>query len=338
MDIVTLGIDLARNVFALHGVDATGKEVFVRPDVSRKKLIETVANIKPCLIDMEACSGAHHWSREFQKFGHTVRIIAPKFVSPYRMEGKHGKNDAADAKAICEAVARPNMKFVPAKTVEQQSLLTVHRAREGYVSSRVELINRMRGILSEFGHVFPHSEKVFRAGVNSVLEDLPGHTNFVIGDLFNELDHVEEKISTYSRQIAEIAKTNEQVKNLMKLPGIGVVTATAMVATIGNAYEFKSGRQLSAWLGLTPRQNSSGGKARLGKITKTGDGYIRKMLVMGARSILLQAEKREDSVSQWAKELRARHGYGKALVAIAAKNARMCWAMMKLGEGFKMPA
>jgi transposase len=150
--------------------------------------------------------------------------------------------------------------------------------------------------------------------VNSVLEDLPGHTNFVIGDLLNELDHVEEKISTYSRQIAEIAKTNEQVKNLMKLPGIGVVTATAMVATIGNAYEFKSGRQLSAWLGLTPRQNSSGGKARLGKITKTGDGYIRKMLVMGAKSILLQAEKREDSVSQWAKELRARRGYGKALL------------------------
>ena len=162
------------------------------------------------------------------------------------MEGKHGKNDAADAKGICEAVTRTSMKFVLAKTVEQQSLLTVHRAREGYASSRIELINRMRGILSEFGHVFPYSEKVFRAGVNSVLEDLPGHTNFVIGDLLNELDHVEEKMSTYSRRIAEIAKSHEQVKNLMKLPGIGVVTATAMVATIGNAYEFKSGRQLSA--------------------------------------------------------------------------------------------
>lgn len=337
MAIVTVGIDLAKKVFAVHGVDAAGKRALVRPKVPRDQLLQLIASLPPCLIGMEACSGAHYWAREFQKLGHTVRIMAPKFVAPYRMSGKHGKNDAADAAAICEAVTRPNMRFVPIKTLEQQCLLMIHRARQGYVKAQTEFINRTRGLLDELGIVVPQSKKAFKQGVHKVLEGLPGRANGVIGDLLSEISHLNERSAQYEKAIAEQARQDQQARQLMQLRGVGPTTAMAILASIGNGHDFASARQFSAWLGLVPRQNSSGGKAKLGRITKAGDNYIRTLLVLGARSLLMTAHKKTDPVSRWALQLLQRRGYGRAVVAIAAKNARMCWAALRLGESFKVP-
>lgn len=337
MTIVTIGIDLAKNIFAVHGVNAAGKPELVRSDVRRTKLLTLIANLPPCLIGMEACSGAHYWAREFEKFGHTVRIMAPKFVAPYRMGGKHGKNDAADAAAICEAVTRPNMRFVPVKTIDQQGKLFIHRAHQGYVAQRTALINRIRGILSELGIVLPLTYKAFYRGVHQTLEDLPGYCNQVIAELISELDHVQERIAQSEHQIQQLAKDDTLAQRLMQLRGIGPATATAIVASIGNGHDFKNGRQFSAWLGLVPRQNSSGGKTKLGRITKEGDSYLRRLLVLGARALLASAAGKSDPVSRWALQLRERRGYGRALVAIAAKNARMCWAMLHLQDEFRIP-
>jgi len=338
MAIVTLGIDLAKNVFALHGVDASGRLVLQRPSVPRSKLLELVASLPPCLIGMEACSGAHHWARLFQAHGHKVRLMAPKFVTPYRLSGKRGKNDAADAAAICEAVTRPSMRFVPVKSLQQQGELMVHRARQGFVAQRTATINRIRGLLSEFGVVLPLKAATVRREAMNQLEDLPGWANTVIGDLLSEVARLDERIAQYDRHIEQIAKHSAAARQLMQLPGVGATTATALIAMIGRGHEFKSGRQLSAWLGLVPGQYSSGGKQRLGRITKAGDPYLRMLLILGARSVLQSAAKKSDAVSRWALQLAARVGYWKAIVAIAAKNARMCWAALHLGEGFRLPA
>jgi transposase len=338
MAIVTLGIDLAKNVFALHGVDATGKPALVRPSVPRGKLLELVAALPPCLIGMEACSGAHHWARLFGAHGHTVRLMAPKFVAPYRLSGKRGKNDAADAAAICEAVTRPSMRFVPPKTVQQQSELMVHRARQGFVAQRTATINRIRGLLSELGIVLPLKAATVRREAMHQLEDLPGWANTVVGDLLSEMHRLDERIAQYDRHIEQIARQNAPARQLMQLAGVGATTATALVAMIGRGQEFKSGRQLSAWLGLVPGQYSSGGKQRLGRITKAGDPYLRMLLILGARSVLQSAQDKSDAVSRWAVQLAARVGYWKAIVAIAAKNARMCWAVLHRGDSFKLPA
>jgi len=338
MAIVTLGIDLAKNVFALHGVDATGRAVLVRPSVPRGKLLEVVASLPSCLIGMEACSGAHHWARLFQAHGHTVRLMAPKFVAPYRLSGKRGKNDAADAAAICEAVTRPSMRFVPPKSLQQQSELMVHRARQGFVSQRTATINRIRGLLSEFGVVLPLKAATVRREAMQQLEDLPGWANTVIGDLLSEVHRLDERIAQYERHIEQIARDSAPARQLMQLPGVGATTASALVAMIGRGLDFKCGRQLSAWLGLVPGQYSSGGKQRLGRITKAGDPYLRMLLILGARSVLQSAKQKADAVSRWAVQLAARVGYWKAIVAIAAKNARMCWAVLHRGENFKLPA
>jgi transposase len=338
MAIVTLGIDLAKSVFAVHGVGDSGQPELLRPEVRRHKLKEVIASLPPCLIGIEACSGAHHWAREFEKMGHTVRLMAAKFVAPYRMSGKRGKNDANDAAAICEAVARPNMRFVPVKSIDQQAEQFVHRARQGYIQERTALINRIRGLLSELGIVMPLKANTVRKQSHLVLEDLPGWCNTVIGDLLSHLSSLDDRIAEYDKNIRQIASQNERAQQLMKLSGIGATTASAIVAAIGNGHDFKSSRQFSAWLGLTPGQHSSGGKARLGSITKAGDSYIRSLLVLGARSVLLRAKGKTDPVSRWALQLKERRGYWRAIVAIAAKNARMCWAALKLGEGFKVPA
>ena len=338
MAILYVGIDLAKNVFALHGVDATGRAVLVRPSVARSKLLELVASLPPCLIGMEACSGAHHWARLFASHGHTVRLMAPKFVAPYRLSGKRGKNDAADAAAICEAVTRPAMRFVPPKSIEQQSQLLVHRARQGFVVQRTATINRIRGLLSEFGVVLPLKAAIVRREAMRHLEDLPGWANTVIGDLLSEVSRLDERIAQYDKHIDAIARDSAPARQLMQLPGVGPTTATALVAMIGRGQQFKCGRQLSAWLGLVPGQYSSGGKQRLGRITKAGDPYLRMLLVLGARSVLQSAATKSDAVSRWAVQLAARVGYWKAIVAIAAKNARMCWAILARGESFKLPA
>ena len=219
--IVTIGIDLAKNVFAVHGVDATGKPALVRPSVPRAKLLELIASLPPCLIGMEACSGAHHWAREFQKFGHTVRLMAPKFVIPYRLSGKRGKNDAADAAAICEAVTRPNMRFVPIKSVEQQGQLLVHRARQGFVEQRTATLNRIRGLLSELGIVLPLKAAVVRREALVRLEDLPGWANTVIGDLLSEVSRLDERIAQYDRHIQLMARQSADAQRLMQLCGVG---------------------------------------------------------------------------------------------------------------------
>ena len=338
MAILTVGIDLAKNVFALNGVNESGKPELVRPAVARGKLTEMVAALPPCTIGMEACSGAHHWARLFIAQGHTVRLMAPKLVSPYRMSGKRGKNDAADAAAICEAVQRPNMRFVPIKTEEQQSRLMVHRARQGFVEQRTATLNRIRGLLSEFGIVLPLKAEVVRREAANRLEELPGWANTVIGDLLSEVHHLDERIKQYDVHIRTMARQCTAAQRLMRLMGVGQTTATAIVAMVGNAAEFDSGRQFAAWLGLVPGQYSSGGKTRLGRITKAGDAYLRSLLVLGARAVLNAAPNKADSLSRWALKLRQRRGYWKAVVAIAAKNARLAWAVLTKGESFKSPA
>ena len=338
MSILYVGIDLAKNVFAVHGVDEHGKPALVRASVPRAKLHALIASLPPCTIGMEACSGAHHWARLFAALGHTVRLMAPKFVTPYRLSGKRGKTDAADAAAICEALQRPNMRFVPVKSLEQQATLTLHRVRQGFVEQRSALINRIRGLLSEFGIVMPLKASTVRHQAAAALEDLPGWANTAIGDCLSELHRLDERIAQYDRHIALQARQDERARVLMRLHGIGETTATAIVAMVGNGHEFACGRQFAAWLGLVPGQYSSGGKTRLGHITKAGDGYLRSLLVLGARSVLNAAKGRTDALSGWALALQERRGYWRAVVAIAAKNARMAWAMLTRGERFAMPA
>jgi transposase len=337
MAIVTVGIDLAKNVFALHGVNAAGDVQLRQPKLARAKLNEVFAALPPCTIGMEACTGAHHWARLFAAHGHTVKLMAPKLVAPYRMSGKRGKNDGADAAAACEAVQRPNMRFVAVKTVEQQSRLTVHRARQAFVAVRTSHINRIRGLLAEFGIVLPHKAQTVRRHAAEQLEDLPGWANLVIGDLLSEVHHLDQRIQQYDHHLRAMARECKLAQRLMQLMGVGQATATAIVATVGNAREFDNARQFSAWLGLVPAQYSSGGKPRLGRITKAGDSYLRNLLVLGARSVLNAAAGKTDSLSRWAIKLAERRGYWKAVVAIAAKNARMAWAVLTKGEAFKLP-
>jgi transposase len=338
MAIEFIGIDLAKNVFAVHGVNEAGHPELVRPTVAREKLHELIAALPPCVIGMEACSGAHHWARLFAANGHTVRLIAPKFVTPYRMSGRHGKNDAADATAICEAVQRPNMRFVPSKSLEQQSRLMVHRARQGFVEQRTANLNRIRGLLSEFGIVLPLKAATVRRRACDSLEDLPGYANTVIGDLLSEITRLDERIAQYDQHIRSMAKSDAIAQRLMQLCGVGETTATALLAMIGNGHDFSCGRQFAAWLGLVPGQYSSGGKTRLGRITKAGDAYLRSLLVIGARAMLVAARNKADKLSRWAIALAERRGYWKTVVAIAAKNARMAWAVLRPGEEFVLPA
>ena len=336
MNIITVGIDLAKNVFAVHGVDDNGKAVLVKPKVSREQLLPLLVQLPPCVIGMEACSGAHHWARLFRQHGHTVRLMAPKFVTPYRMSGKRGKNDAADAAAICEAVTRPNMRFVPVKSEHQQIILCLHRTRQGFVEERTAVYNRLRGLIAEFGIVLPQKVASLRREIGAHLEDLPGYANQCIGDLLSHADQLDARITDYDRIIAQAARDDARSKRLMERPGIGPVTASALLASIGGGHDFKNGRQVAAWIGLTPGQHSSGGRARLGRITKAGDPYLRSLLVMGARSILAGLGDKQDGFSRWARSLQERRGYWRAVVAIAAKNARLAWAVLKYGEDFRL--
>jgi transposase len=336
MNIITVGIDLAKNVFAVHGVDDSGKPALVKPKVSRPDLLPLIATLPPCLIGMEACSGAHHWARLFRQHGHTVKLMAPKFVAPYRMTGKRGKNDAADAAAICEAVTRPNMLFVPVKEEHQQIILCLHRTRQGFVEERTASYNRLRGLIAEFGIVLPQKVTCLRREIGAHLENLPGYANLCVGDLLSHTADLDVKIAEYDRAIAQAARDNDRSKRLMTLPGIGPVTASALLASIGGGHDFDNGRQVAAWIGLVPGQYSSGGKARLGRITKAGDSYLRSLLVMGARAVLNSIGDKQDRFSRWARSLQERRGYWRAVIAIAAKNARLAWAVLKYGEDFKL--
>jgi transposase len=326
--ITTVGIDLAKNVFSVHGVDAAGTTV-LRRTVRRDRLVETVAALSPCLIGMEACSGAHEWGRRFEQHGHTVKLMAPKFVAPYR---KSDKNDGNDAEAVCEAVTRPNMRFVPVKSVEQQALLALHRVRQGFVVERTAVINRLRGLLSEFGVVLPLRSVTVRRQAAQAAEALPELARRAISDLLEQLRLLDKRIDSYDKELDAQARLSEPARRLMKIRGIGATTALAIVATVGNAREFKNGRQFAAWIGLVPGQYSTGGKSRLGHISKRGDAYLRNLLVQGARSVLQTATAHQDRVSRWALELQQRRGYYRTLVAIANKNARIAWALLAKNE------
>jgi transposase len=336
--VTVLGMDLAKDVFALHGINAAGKAILVRPNVSRAKLLDVLAALPPCIVGMEACSGAHHWARELVKLGHTPKMMAPKFVSPYRMQGKRGKNDANDAAAICEAVMRPNMRFVPIKSMDAQATLCVHRTRQGFIEERTATINRVRGLMSEFGIVLPQKADTVRRQAHLAIEHLPGWAARTVTDLLAHIALLDERIAEYDQHLKQVAREDDRCTRIMAIPGVGPTTATALLAAIGNGHDFKNGRQLAAWLGLVPGQCSSGGKARLGRITKAGDRYLRTLLILGAKSVLANAPDKSDAISRWAVALAGRAGYGKALVAIAAKNARMIWAMLAKGVAFEVPA
>ena len=320
----TLGIDLAKNTFSVHGVNSHGA-VVLRRSLSRAKLSELVVQLPPCLIGMEACSGAHEWARRFSAFGHTVKLMAAKFVKPYR---KSGKNDSNDAEAICEAVARPNMRFVPVKSLEQQSDLTLHRVRQGFVEERTATLNRLRGLLAEFGHVLPLRAVEVRRQVPQLLGTLPSRVAACARDLLQHAAQLEVKALEYEHEIRAHVRSNALARRAQTRMGIGPITASALVATVGNGRDFKNGRQFAAWLGLVPSQYSTGGKTRLGHITRRGDAYLRTLLVMGARAVLQRAGSLTDPLSRWAIAVRERRGYHRACIAIAAKNARVAWALL----------
>ena len=325
MNIVsTVGIDLAKNLFSVHGIDAHGT-VVLRRTVSRAKLPELVAQLAPCLIGMEACTGAHEWARQFSRFGHTVRLMAPKFVAPYR---KSGKNDGNDAEAICEAVTRPNMRFVPVKSIDQQADLSLHRVRQGFVEERTGTLNRIRGLIAEFGYVLPNGPKHIHRELPAILEKLPARVAQCARDLLEHAQRLANKVLEYERDIRVSVQDNELARRAQRRQGVGPITASALVATVGNGHDFKNGRQFAAWLGLVPRQYSTGGKTRLGHITKRGDSYLRTLFVMGARSVLQRAARETDPLSRWAQAVHARRGYQRACVAVAAKNARVAWALL----------
>ncbi len=262
--------------------------------------------------------------------------MAPKFVSPYRLAGKAGKNDAADVLAICEAVRRPHMRFVPVKDEEQQSMQCLHRTHQGFIEERTASYNRLRGLVSEFGLVAPQSTEQLRRLAREHRKNLPGWVSQCVDDLLRHIDNIELKIAEYDRILAKIAARDSRSKNIMKLRSVGPTTASALIASIGSRHDFKNGRQLAAWLGLTPSQYSSGGKARLGKITKAGDAYLRALQVQGARSVTIGVENKQDPFSRWVCSPINRRGYWRAAVAIAAKNARLCWESLNYGDDFKL--
>src|SRR5258708_1731044 len=331
-EITTVGIGVGEGVVGGGGVGGGGRGV-LRRTVGRDRLVETVASLSPCLIGMEACSGAHEWGRRFEQHGHTVKLMAPKFVAPYR---KGGKNDGNDAEAICEAVLRPSMRFVPVKSAEQQALLVMHRVRQGFIVERTATINRVRGLLCEFGVVLPLRSKTVRRQAAQAAEAVPELARRAIGDLLDQLRLLDERIAAYDREIEAQARLSEPAQRLMKIRGIGATTALALVATVGNAREFKNGRQFAAWIGLVPGQYSTGGKTRLGHISKRGDSYLRNLLVQGARSVLNSAAGHQDRMSRWILELQPRRGYYRTLVAIANKNARIAWALLAKNETLRI--
>lgn len=322
--ITTVGIDLAKSVFSVHGVDALGRPV-LRKTVRRDKLMELMAALPPCLIGMEACSGAHEWGRQFQQLGHRVGIMMARFVAPYR---KSSKNDGNDAEAICEAVGRPNMRFVPVKSAEQQAILALHRVRQGYVEQRTATINRIRGLLAEFGIVLPQRAVEVRRAAIVAAEHLPVLAREAIADLRAHLGHLDARIDHYEQQLMAMNRHCEPARRIMTMPGIGPLTASAITASVASGHEFNDGRQFAAWLGLVPRQHSTGGKTRLGRITKRGDAYLRTLLMLGARAVLQTAAHKSDRLSRWAVALRERRGYHRAVIAIAAKNARIIWTLL----------
>ena len=343
MEVSIIGIDLAKNIMHVHGVNEKGAVIF-KKKLQRDKLLEFMANQPKCLVGMEACGGSNHWAREITKLGHDVRLMAPQFVRPYV---KTNKNDRNDAEAICEAVSRPNMRFVPIKTIDQQSILSIHRVRERLVKSRTALSNEIRGLLGESGITIPQGVNKIIPQLTEILDSdqLGEMDKITFTELLEEFREIFKRVDQLEIRLKEIGKNYESYYRLLQIPGIGLITATALIAAIGNAANFENGRQLSAWLGLVPRQHSTGGKERLLGISKRGDIYLRGLLIHGARAIFNvrvgRREKKDGQIietskfSQWMIKLAERRGFNTSIVAVANKLARVVYAVLKDGKEYE---
>ncbi len=337
MKLIRVGVDLAKNVFQVHGVDGSERAV-LRRKLRRENWVKVLLQtLEPgCHIGMEACAGAHHWARELQAHGFTVKLIAPQFVKPYV---KSNKNDANDAEAICEAMSRPNMRFVTVKTVAQQDVQAVHRVRFELINHRKAKANQIRGLVAEYGLVAPKELVQLRAAIPEWLENgengLSERFRRLLNGLWHDLMVLDARVTELDREIAQIANTDPVSKRLQELRGVGPLIATALVASVGDAKHFANGRQMAASLGLTPIQNSSGGKERLLGITKRGDAYLRTLLIHGARSTLRTARGKEDPLSRWVTRIAQNRHHNIAAVALANKTARIAWAMMKNGTDYQ---
>jgi transposase len=337
MKLMRIGVDLAKNVFQVHGVDSHEKPVW-RQRLSRERWLQTVLErIEPgCEIGMESCGGAHHWARQLEARGFRVKLIAPQFVKPYV---KSNKNDANDAEAICEAMSRPSMRFVTIKTIEQQDIQATHRIRAGLIEQRTAKANQIRGLVAEYGLVAPKELLSLRRAIPCWLEDaengLTVRFRHLLDGLWGDLRALDERVKELDSEISVIAANEPSAQALQELRGVGPVIATALVVAIGDARQFASGRQFAASLGLTPRQHSSGGKDRLLGISKRGDAYLRTLMVHGARSALRTAKSKDDRLSQWAVRLAERSHANVAAIALANKTARMAWAMLRNGTSYQ---
>ncbi len=335
--VTTIGLDIAKSVFQVHGIDGTGK-VVVRQQLRRSRVLPFFKKLSPCMVGIEACASSHHWSRELQALGHTVRLMPPAYVKPYV---KRQKNDAADAEAICEAVQRPNMRFVPTKTPEQQSCLVLHRTRHLFIRQQTAVINSIRAHLAEFGIVAP----VGRNGVEELLYAVADEKDRRIPEVAREclealgalLGKLKAQILEFDRQINVWHRSNDTSRRLDALPGVGPALATALVASVADPKVFRSGRDFSAWVGLVPKQNSSGGKEKLGNITKQGDRYLRSLFCAGALAVIRYAKIHGTKSRPWLAKLLERRPTKVAAIALANKIARMAWAMMAKGESYREP-
>jgi transposase len=329
MELTTIGLDISKRSFEVFGRDNHGRQT-VRKSLRRDEVLGFFGNLRECLIGIEACGGAHYWARELTALGHTVKLISPQFVKPYV---KSNKNDKADAEAICEAVSRPGMRFVGIKTTTQQDILSIHRVRERLIKTRTALSSEIRGLLGEYGVVLPQGIGHIRSGLSERLEQnsdkLTPMTRQTVDDLLEEFHHTDSLIDRYDQRLRSIHRGSDVSKKLGTIPGVGEVIATAIIGAAGNPDAFKNGRQFAAWLGLVPRQHSTGGKPRLLGISKRGDPYIRKQLVHGARSVVRMAHLHSDKRSIWIQKLKARKGANRTVVAVANKNARVIWAILK---------
>ena len=337
MQVTTIGLDLAKNVFQAHGITASGKVVFNRA-LRRRQVLAFFEKLEPCLVGMEACSTSHYWGRELTKLGHEVKLMPPAYVKPYV---KRGKTDAADAEAICEAVTRPTMRFVAIKSADQQAVLGQHRVLQLMIRQRTQLSNMIRGLIGEFGHIVRKGPNHIRDFAEALKRgegpDLPDIAHDVIALLCDQLLTLHRRIGLLERNIFAASRKDERVKLLMTIPGIGPVTASAIIATVGTPDQFRTGREFAAWVGLTPLNRSSGGKERLGKISKMGDQYLRRLLVIGMTSRVRVARTRPDRVEPWLISLLERKPVRLATIAMANKTARIVWAVLTRNEPYKSP-
>lgn len=338
MQVTTIGLDLAKNIFQVHGISADGTVAFNK-SLRRAQLLDFFKNLEPCLIGMEACGSSHHWARQFQKLGHEVRLMPAMYVKAYV---KRGKSDAIDAEAICEAVSRPTMRFVAIKTEEQQGVLFLHRARDMVVRQRTQLSNMLRGLLGEFGIVIAQgigrAVKFAKGVLDGDLPSIPDVAIDVLTSLCNQMVALHLRILWYDKRILLEGRRDRQVMLLRTIPGVGPVTASAIVATAGDGHQFRNGREFAAWLGLTPINRSSGGKERLGRITKMGDRYVRRLLVAGMTARLRHMKDDPDRADQWAIALLERKPPRLATVAMANKTARIVWAVLTRNERYQTHA